>query len=176
MREVREGDVGKLEALFDRHYQGLFRYFLYLTGNRAASEDLAQEVFFRILKYRHTYQSDSGFRAWLYQIGRNVYADYLGKQKPEVTITEEASEIRGADTPVDRQVQSKQEAQLLRRALASLPGEKREVLIMSRFLDLKYEEIASVLKCEVGTVKVRVYRAMRELSDRFFALSGERAS
>jgi RNA polymerase sigma-70 factor (ECF subfamily) len=176
MREVREGDVGKLETLFDRHYQGLFRYFLYLTGQRAASEDLAQEVFFRILKYRHTYQPDAGFRAWLYQIGRNVYTDYLGKQKPEVALAEDAGEIRGAEAPADRQVQKKQEALLLRRALASLPGEKREVLIMSRFLDLKYEEIASVLKCEVGTVKVRVYRAMRELSDRFFALSGERAS
>ena len=91
-------------------------------------------------------------------------------------LPDEAHEIRGADVPVDRQMQKKQEALLLRRALASLPGEKREVLIMSRFLDLKYEEIASVLKCEVGTVKVRVYRAMRELSDRFFALSGERAS
>lgn len=176
MREVREGEVGKLETLFDRHYQGLFRYFLYLTGNRAASEDLAQEVFFRILKYRHTYQPEAGFRAWLYQIGRNVYADYLGKQKPEVELAEDAGEIRGSEAPADRQVQKKQEALLLRRALASLPGEKREVLIMSRFLDLRYEEIASVLKCEVGTVKVRVYRAMRELSDRFFALSGERAS
>ena len=57
-----------------------------------------------------------------------------------------------------------------------MPGEKREVLILSRFQEMKYEEIATVLKCEVGTVKVRVYRAMRELSDRFFALSGERAS
>jgi DNA-directed RNA polymerase specialized sigma24 family protein len=50
------------------------------------------------------------------------------------------------------------------------------VLVMSRFLDLKYEEIASILKIEVGTVKVRVYRALRELGDRFFALGGERAS
>src|SRR4051794_2415573 len=139
MRQVREGDVGKLEVLFDRHYQGLFRYFLYLTSNRAASEDLAQEVFFRILKYRHTYQPEAGFRAWIYQIGRNAYADYLGKQKPEVAISEETTEIRGAEAPVDRQFQKKQEAQLLRRALASLPGEKREVLILSRFLDLKYE-------------------------------------
>ena len=47
---------------------------------------------------------------------------------------------------------------------------------MSRYQDLKYEEIAGVLKCEVGTVKVRVYRALRELGDRFFALRGERAS
>ena len=77
--------------------------------------------------------------------------------------------------PADRQVQTKQETVLLRRALAAMPPEKREVLVMSRFQELKYEEIASVLKCEVGTVKVRVYRALRELGDRFFALGGERA-
>ena len=176
MREVREGDVAKLEVLFDRHYAGVLRYFQYLTSNRTLSEDLAQEVFFRILKYRHTYRPDANFRAWLYQIARNVHAGQMSKQKPEVALPEEAREIRGTAVPPDREFQKKQEALLLRRALAAMPGEKREVLIMSRFLDLKYEEIASVLECEVGTVKQRVYRAMRDLSDRFFALSGERAS
>jgi DNA-directed RNA polymerase specialized sigma24 family protein len=55
MCEVREGAVGKLELLFDRHYPGILRYFQYLTSNRTLSEDLAQEVFFRVLKYRQTY-------------------------------------------------------------------------------------------------------------------------
>jgi RNA polymerase sigma-70 factor (ECF subfamily) len=176
MREVREGDVGRLEVLFDRHHPAILHYFQYLTSNRALSEDLAQEVFFRILKYRHTYQPDSNFRAWLYQIARHVYASQLDRRKSEVAMPEEAPEIRGTLTPPDREFQKKQEALILRRALAAMPGEKREVLILSRFLDLKHEEIAKVLKCEVGTVKVRVYRAMRDLSDRFFALSGERAS
>ena len=176
MREVRAGDVGRLEELFDRHSQALFRYFMYLTSNRSVSEDLVQEVFFRILKYRHTYQTDTTFRAWLFQVGRNVHHDYAGRQKGEVALAEDVAELRGPDLPPDRQAQKKQEAVLLRRALAALPREKREVLIMSRYLDLKYEEIAAALQCEVGTVKVRVYRALRELSDRFFALSGERAS
>jgi len=176
MQEVRAGDVAKLEVIFDRHYPGLFRYFLSLTSNRGVSEDLAQEVFFRVLKYRHTYQPGAGVRAWLYSVGRNVWADHMGRQKPEVALPEETGEIRGKETPPDRAFQKKQEAQLLRRALASLPGDKREVLILSRYQDLKYEEIASVLQCEVGAVKVRVYRALRELSDRFFALTGERAS
>ena len=80
------------------------------------------------------------------------------------------------EMPADRQLQNREEAAMVRRALASLPPEKREVLVMSRFLGLKYDEIATILKCEVGTVKVRVYRALRELGDRFFALGGERAS
>ena len=176
MCEVREGAVAKLELLFDRHYPGILRYFQYLTSNRTLSEDLAQEVFFRVLKYRHTYQPEGNFRAWLYQIARRVHADQLSKRKPEVAMPEEAREISAAALPPDREFQKKQETLMLRRALAAMPGDKREVLIMSRFLELKYEEIATVLECEVGTVKVRVYRALRELSDRFFALSGERAS
>jgi RNA polymerase sigma-70 factor (ECF subfamily) len=86
-----------------------------------------------------------------------------------------AAEFRGPDALPDRQAQRNQEAVLLRRALADLPPEKREVIVMSRYMELTHPEIASVLKCEVGTAKMRVYRALRELSDRFFALSGERA-
>lgn len=175
MQEVRSGNVGKLEVLFDRHHRALYRYFMHLTGDRPASEDMVQEVFFRILKYRHTWQAEHTFRSWMYQVGRNVFMDQAGKRKPEVALPL-TEEFRSADAPADRQVQAKQEAELLHRALAALPQEKREVLVMSRFLDLKYDEIASVLKCEVGTVKVRVYRALRELGDRFFALGGERAS
>ena len=175
MQEVRAGDVGKLETLFDRHYRPLFRYFLHLTANRPVSEDLVQDVFFRILKYRHTYQTGTAFRPWLYQIGRNAFLDHTGRRKGEVGLPEDIAEMTSPATPADRQVQAKQETVLLHRALADLPPEKREVLVMSRFQDLKYDEIASVLQCEVGTVKVRVYRALRELGDRFFALAGERA-
>ena len=60
---------------------------------------------------------------------------------------------------------------LLHRALMQLPAEKREVLLLSRFQEMKYEDIARTLECEVGTVKVRVHRALRELRDRFEKLS-----
>jgi RNA polymerase sigma-70 factor (ECF subfamily) len=175
MQEVRAGNVGKLETLFDRHHRALFRYFVRLTSDHAWSEDLVQEVFFRILKYRHTWQAETTFRAWMYQVGRNVWIDQAGKHKGEVALGADAGEIGSREAPADRQVQARQETALLRRALAALPPEKREVLVMSRYQELKYDEIASVLKCEVGTVKVRVYRALRELGDRFFALGGERA-
>jgi len=175
MREVRDGGVERLELLFDRHHRSLFHYFWRQTSNRPASEDLVQEVFFRILKYRHTYRPGTPFRAWLFQIGRNVYLDHAGRRKGEVAWPEEAPDFSSSELPPDRQLEDKQETALLRQALAALPPEKREVLIMSRFLELQYDEIASALQCEVGTVKVRVYRALRELGDRFFALRGQKA-
>jgi RNA polymerase sigma-70 factor (ECF subfamily) len=176
MQDVRSGEIGKLEQLYDRHQRPLFHYFLRLTSDRAAAEDLVQDVFFRILKYRHTYQAETSFRAWMYQIGRNAFADQAGRHKGEVGLPESAGDFAAAGPAPDKSAQSAQEAVLLHRALKALPRDKREVLILSRFQGLKYEEIATVLKCEVGTVKVRVYRALRELGDRFFALSGERAS
>src|ERR1044071_1880871 len=101
MQEVRAGNVGKLEALFDRHHRALFRYFMHLTSNRAASEDLVQEVFFRILKYRHTYQPDSAFRAWMYQGGRNVFRAQAGRAKGEVALPEDEGVLSSADLPAD---------------------------------------------------------------------------
>ena len=72
--------------------------------------------------------------------------------------------------------QVKEARRLLRRALAALPVEKREVLVLSRFQNLRYQQIADILACDVGTVKVRVYRAIKALSQIFFELAGEKAS
>ena len=61
MLAVRDGDVGKLGLLFERHHQTLFSFFCRLTGNRAIAEDLVQDVFFRVLKYRKSFRDDSRF-------------------------------------------------------------------------------------------------------------------
>lgn len=71
-------------------------------------------------------------------------------------------------------VTRKQDQAFLHEALERLSEEKREVLVLSRFHDLRYQEIAQILKCEVGTVKVRVYRALKELREKFCELSGEK--
>lgn len=180
MRQVKEGDAAKLALLFDRYSRPLFRFFLHLTGNREGSEDMVQEVFFRLLKYAKSYNADTAFRPWLYQIARNTHIDHAAKHKAEVDMPEDSDgrtiEFPSAEAAPEERLRRKQEIAMLRRALSALPVEKREVLVMSRFQDLKYDEIASILKCETGAVKVRVYRALRELGDRFYALRGERAS
>jgi len=161
MLEVRNGTGQLLGVLFDRYHAPLFNFYCKSTGDRAASEDLVQEVFYRILKYRHTYRPGTPFRTWLYHIARNARLDRLKKQAAEKKLE--------AETPVSDQppvtLERKQEAVLLHRALMRLPDEKREVLILSRFQELSYQEIARLLQCEVGAVKVRVFRALRDLGD-----------
>ena len=114
MQQVREGDVGKLSVLFDQHHKPLLRFFIHLTGNHEASEDLVQEVFFRVLKYRQSFQPGTSFKAWLYQIARNAHIDQAGKHKLEIVMPENV-EFRSAGKLQDESLRLKQDAQLLRR-------------------------------------------------------------
>jgi RNA polymerase sigma-70 factor (ECF subfamily) len=176
MRQVRNGDASKLAALFERHQVALYGYYVRMTGDRQASEDLVQEVFFRMLKYRHTYRDSGQFRSWMYHIARNVQADYARKRRLEVGFEEEEwNRVAGPANP-GTAAERRQESALVRRALARLPEEKREVLVLSRFQDLKYEEIAEMLDCDVGAVKVRVHRALRSLREAYEGLAGRKAS
>jgi len=163
MSQVRSGVGEMLGVLFDRYQMPLFNFFYKLTGSRSASEDLVQEVFFRILKYRQSYRPGTSFRAWMYQIARNARVDAFRRQRPEVGLE---PEMEPAVVPSDS-AQQKQETQMLYRALLQMPEEKKEVLILSRFQGLKYEEIAQLLGCEVNTVKTRVHRALQELRELF---------
>lgn len=174
MERVRDGDVAPLGVLFERYQGPLYNFFVRLTGRPATSEDLVQEVFLRILKYRHTYRGTSPFRTWMYQIARNARVDHYRKHWRETELGEEG----GVDLPspaasASDTLADAQEVALLHAALARLPVEKREVLVLSRFHDMRYEEIGRVMGCSEGTIKVRVHRAMKELREVYRQLTRE---
>src|SRR5690242_5577537 len=88
MLDVRNGDVAKLGILFDRHHRTLLNFFFRMTGRKTVAEDLAQEVFFRILRYRNTFRDQSCFLAWMFHIARNARVDYLRKHRAEAVLDE----------------------------------------------------------------------------------------
>ncbi len=175
MLEVSRGEVRKLGLLFDRYHRKLFDFFIRMTGSREVSEDLVQDVFFRILKYRGTFRPGSRFTTWMYHIARNARIDHLHKHKREYYFEDTLLEAMSPSVaPED--LGKKQQAVMLRRALGQLPEEKREVLILSRFQNMKYDQIGEIMGCDTGTVKVRVFRAVQELRKVYFKISGEKAS
>jgi len=176
MLQVRDGEVGNLGILFEKYNGMLYSFFKRMTGSRQLSEDLVQDVFFRILKYRHTYRDKSQFATWMFKIARHVRFDDLRKRRHEVLVDRDDNQ-RACQAPIPiESLERGQEIDSLHRALLKLSPEKREVLVLSRFQQLKYEQIGSILGCDVGAVKVRVYRAVRELREIFFNLVGEKAS
>lgn len=174
MFDVQAGRLDRLGVLFERHHVGLYTYFLRLTQRPNRSEDLVQETFERILKYRHSFRGDGPFAAWMYQMARNVFRDDLRRHRHETPLDEETAAAQPSPEPplLDR-LQHDSEVALLERALHALPESKREVLILSRFHDLKYADVARILGCTVGAVKVRVHRALNDLRTIYAQLANE---
>ena len=176
MTAVQDGDVSRLGMLFERHHRALFNFFLRLTGDRQASEDMVQDVFLRMLKYRATYRPGSQFRTWMYHLARNVRIDRMRARPPEVELDTASHDPPSGEASPGEIVDRDEQSALLRRAMARLPEDKRELLVLSRFQGLKYEQVGELLGCEVGAVKVRVHRAVKALRTIVLDLTGERTS
>jgi RNA polymerase sigma factor (sigma-70 family) len=134
-------------------------------------------VFVRILKYRHTYRDDSCFETWLFRIARNARADFFRRRTAVRTVDMDLAHAEQASEDPDPVLglQLSADTARLKRALMRLPEDKRELLVLARYRNMRYEQIAALLEIEVGAVKVRVHRALKQLRDVFEQLSNEEA-
>jgi RNA polymerase sigma-70 factor (ECF subfamily) len=173
MRHVRNGRTSALATLFERHHARLYRFCLRMTGNRQAAEDLVQDVFMRMLKYRATFKDDSDFMPWMFGIARNACVAHLTRRISVETVSEADLDQRPAESVTETDSCGEEQADLIRRALLALPVDRREVLLLSRYEFKTYEEIARALGCSVGAVKVRAHRAIRQLREIYLDLAGE---
>lgn len=172
MRAVQGGDLDALGELFERHHRPVFHFLSRTTGDSAAAEDLVQEVFVRILKYRHTFDPDARFETWLFRIARNARTDHFRKRPPSTAPVDEALELAAREPGPGARLEQAVDVRQLERALGQLPDEPRELLVLARYHGMPYDRIADLLGIEVGAVKVRVHRAMKQLRTVFFRLEG----
>jgi RNA polymerase sigma factor (sigma-70 family) len=167
MRAVRDGDVSQLGQLFERYHGRLFEFLSRMTGNRVAAEDLVQDVFVRILKYRGTYRDEGRFDTWLFRIARNARADYFRRAVPVDALPDSMLE-QASDTPGPAaQLEMDRDVARLRKALLQLRDDRRELIVLARYQGLRHDQIAELLEIDVGAVKVRLHRAIAELRDVF---------
>ncbi|RDY58696.1 RNA polymerase sigma factor [Flagellimonas nanhaiensis] len=172
MMKVKSGDLDKLGLLYERYKKRLFGFFYNLGNNPSVSEDLVQNVFLRILKYRNSYTGEGAFTAWMFRMARNVNHDHYKKISKESTYRKvllEDTEVKSAND-LDDALEQKGNEVLLRKALTRLPVEKREILLLSKYREMRFHEIAEVLGCSEGAAKVRVHRALKDLRTIFLQL------
>ncbi|MBS1604951.1 MAG: RNA polymerase sigma factor [Bacteroidetes bacterium] len=162
MLKVKSGDLDRMALLFQRYHRPLYGFLYHMTGQKEASEDMVQNVFYRMLRSRHTFTGQGEFRTWMYHLARNVLKDYL-KKAGRYRRMPEWEERPTDDELLEEQLEKKQELEMLQKKIESLSPESREVLVLSRYQDLKYTEIAGVLDISVAAVKVRIHRAIRQL-------------
>ncbi len=178
MIAVRAGEIRRLGDLFERYHKPLYGFFVRLTNQPSVGEDLVQIVFYRILKYRHTYRDEGKFSAWIYHLARKVAADHFRKHASTPIPTDPTNLVEqpDVDPQPSEQAATKEDVVLLRAALARLPLEHREVLVLSRLQHLEHKEIAKLMDCSVGAVKVRAHRALKELREVYFKIRKEKAA
>lgn len=167
MLAVKAGEIQQLSILYDRYSKPLYGFFFRMTsGKKMESEDLVQNVFYRVLKYRHTFDGSGQFRHWVFHMARNVYADQFKKKNPLAFASnwQDVSQHPESDDQPEAELSQRQDIELLYKAMDMLGKEKRELLVLSRLQRMKYKEIAQLIGSTEGAVKVRVHRAMQELT------------
>lgn len=173
MLKVKAGDLDKMGLLFERYHRSLYGFLFHMTNQKEASEDMTQNVFYRMLKYRNAFVGDGEFRTWMYHLARNVLNDHAKKNirnRAQYDIKDFEERI-GGSTLADEHFEKEEELNMLEKALGSLSTENRELLILSRYQELSYQEIAKILDTTEGAIKVRVHRAMGQLKSIYFKIN-----
>jgi len=173
IRWVADGDASCLGTLFERHHRGVYRYCLQMTRSGPISEDLAQEVFLKVLKRASSFRAEGSCKAWIFNIARNVTFDYLRKVDSTAEGSVEESNERLIDHRSSEQAAAgRQNLQLVECALAEIPAAAREVIWLARFVFDDYDELARALGCTASAARVRMHRAMQALNSAFTRMNG----
>jgi len=178
MLAYQGGSKGAFEELFARYRTRLFNYLRRSLGDSVQAEDLLQTLFLRVHRARETYEPSAAFSTWIYTIARNLVRDALDKERGEIARkvimrksqreTDEESvpaeeRIAAEHTAPETKLQQKEIATRLQQALLSLSLEQREIILLSKYEELSFSEIAAVLGCSVTAAKVRAFRALKAL-------------
>jgi RNA polymerase sigma-70 factor (ECF subfamily) len=169
MLRYARGDPHAFTRLYERHKGALFRYLLRQTRNQAATEDLFQEVWSRVIASRERYQSLAKFSTFLFSIAHNCFIDHCRRAGTAPTARADSLDDAGealADAEhrsPERQAESAQMASRLRAALDHLPDEQREVFVLYEETGLSLEEIGELTGVGMETAKSRLRYALAKL-------------
>jgi RNA polymerase sigma-70 factor (ECF subfamily) len=174
MLRVRDGNEAAFALLLERHRAPVVHFLFRMIQNRAISEELAQEVFLRVYRSRGTYEPTAKFTTWLFRIATHLALNWIRDGKKEKS---QDSLDAGTAEGLDRQVADRSltvEQRLLREsrmseirgAIEALPEKQRAAVLMHKYEELGYAQIAKALECSESAVKSLLFRAYESLRER----------
>lgn len=167
MNNVKNGNLDSMRILFERYNKRIFCYFLQNTNrNRDLSADLTQNVFYRIIQYKKNYDNKHLFVTWIFGIARNILIDYWHKNKLQTDLIDENTAYESTDL-ID--LETREAKEHLYEAMDKLSPEYREIIVLAKLDELKYEQIAEITGISAGAVKVKVFRAISKLREIYFS-------
>ncbi|HET9179368.1 MAG TPA: sigma-70 family RNA polymerase sigma factor [Terriglobia bacterium] len=174
MLRVRQGDAASFDELLRRYRLPLVKYFCRMVRDQALAEDLAQEAFLRVYKARHRYRPDARFTTWLYRIATNLALNAIrnargrqhqgGNGRPEDGET--PLEFTDPKASVEQELIETDRGRMIREAIEALPENQRAAVILHKYQDVDYRQIAGILKVSESAVKSLLFRAYETLRAR----------
>lgn len=172
IERIKQGDNGAFEVLVNQYSARVSNTIYHILGISSDVDDLAQEVFIKVYKHLDNFNQKSKFSTWLYRITVNTVYDYLRKKRHRRTISleelepEEPGRFTALPEAVTGQAEQNELQKLLHKLIQELPVKYRTVVILKDIEGLAYNEIAGIMKCSLGTVESRLYRARMALRDK----------
>jgi RNA polymerase sigma-70 factor (ECF subfamily) len=176
MLRVKTGDQSAFEYLVQKYRRPMVSFMYRMARNSAAAEDLAQEVFLRVYRSRETYEASAKFTTWLYRIATNLAVNHARDsrhERPEVQVsldepdedTGTTLELPDSSLNAEQQMVRRERMLAIRRKVEALPEQQRLAVIMHKYQQMDYKQIADVLKKSESATKSLLFRAYETLRD-----------
>jgi RNA polymerase sigma-70 factor (ECF subfamily) len=161
MLKVANGNLDLLKILFDRHHKHVFNFIYKMCSDRMLSEDITQEVFYKLMKYRTSYNNGK-FVSWLFTIARNSLNTHFRR------VSTHDEDLDTVAYKLEDESAEKKDYSDLHHAINKLETSDRELVILNRFHEIKYEDLAEIVGSTPGAVKTKVSRALNKLRTIYF--------
>jgi RNA polymerase sigma-70 factor (ECF subfamily) len=174
MLRVKDGDGASFAVLLEKHRSSVIHFVYRMIQNQAVAEELAQEVFLRVYRSRSTYEPTAKFTTWLFRIATHLALNSLrdGKNRryeerlDDQTDDLPARQVADLRPSVEQSMVFEARLEEVRRAVASLPEKQRAAVLMHKYEELEYSQIAKLLNCSESAVKSLLFRAYETLRAR----------
>ncbi|HCV83052.1 MAG: hypothetical protein CMP12_03575 [Zunongwangia sp.] len=163
MSMVAKDHLDEMRILYERYHQWIYNFFIQMIRDKDICEDLMQTTFYKAIKYRKSYQGGQ-FDSWIFRIARNLSYDYFKSQK---------NQYQNEDHTIIHQIKEDEEDTnddiiKLKMVMQKLTPEEREIIVLSRFQEMRYLQIAEVLGSTENAIKIKAHRTLKKLKKLFF--------
>jgi RNA polymerase sigma-70 factor (ECF subfamily) len=165
IRAAAAGDLVAFEKIVRAYQQNIWRFLRRFLGDAAAAEDVAQEVFLRLYRSLPSFAHQAKFSAWVFKIARNAALDELRRQKRRERLMVAAATVAVTDGATGSDGTTGEARVEIEAALAALPDDLRETVVLVEVFGLPYAEVSDVVGVPVGTIKSRMFRARERMQD-----------
>ncbi len=173
MLDVKAGDDASFDFLLQKYRSPLVNFLHRMVRDTATAEDLAQEVFLRVYRARKQYTPSAKFTTWLFRIATNVALNSVRDnryQKMQISIdapvdedSQAPMELPAREKRIDQHMIERDRTEIIRRAIWSLPEKQRAAVLLHKYEEMDYAEIARILDCSEGALKSLLFRAYETL-------------